>query len=90
MGTVFRDQILSFCKTVLSAQPNFKTQNTSLTTILALVGAGAGVTLVPAISLSGSWVTDSGIALRREKTGSAFSVRHIGFSQVVSKKSTAR
>ena len=71
-GHCFRDQILSFCKTALSTQPNFKTQNTSLTTILALVGAGAGVTLVPAISLSGSWVTDSGIALRREKTGSAF------------------
>ena len=71
-GHCFREQILSFCKTALSTQPNFKTQNTSLTTILALVGAGAGVTLVPAISLSGSWVTDSGIALRREKTGSAF------------------
>jgi hypothetical protein len=33
---------------------------------------GAGVTLVPAMSLQGSWVTDAGIAVRREKTGQAY------------------
>ena len=70
-GHCFRDQVLSFCELVLKNELNVKTQKTSLTTILALVGAGAGVTLVPAMSLSGSWVTDAGIALRREKTGTA-------------------
>ena len=70
-GHCFRDQVISFCEKVLDDSPKFKTQQTSLTTILALVGAGGGVTLVPAMSLSGSWVTDSGISLRREKTGTA-------------------
>lgn len=70
-GHCFRDQIISFCENALESNPKFKTQQTSLTTILSLVGSGAGVTLVPAMSLAGSWVTDSGIALRREATGSA-------------------
>jgi LysR family hydrogen peroxide-inducible transcriptional activator len=40
-------------------------------TITALVGAGAGVTLVPALSLGGSWMTDSGVIIRREKSRKA-------------------
>lgn len=64
-GHCLRDQVLSFCP----RNPNVSTHHTSLETVLALVGAGAGVTLVPAMSLRGSWVTDSGIALRRERTG---------------------
>lgn len=52
-----------------SAPP--RTMKTSLPTILSLVGAGAGVTLVPAMSLSEGWVTDSGITIRREKSGTA-------------------
>lgn len=70
-GHCFRDQVLSFCEKALTKQPKFKTFNTSLTTILALVGSGSGVTLVPAMSLSSSWVTDSGIVLRPEKSGTA-------------------
>lgn len=67
-GHCLRDQVLSFCQRGGSAT---NTQDTSLATILALVGAGAGVTLVPAISLQGSWMTDAGIAVRREKSGLA-------------------
>jgi LysR family hydrogen peroxide-inducible transcriptional activator len=70
-GHCLRDQVLSFCESALQTNPAINTQNTSLSTILALVGAGAGVTLVPAMSLQGSWVTDAGIAVRREKTGQA-------------------
>ena len=70
-GHCFRDQVISFCETALQANPNFKTQQTSLTTILSLVGSGSGVTLVPAMSLAGTWVTDAGIATRKEATGSA-------------------
>jgi len=70
-GHCLRDQVLSFCETALETNPAVNTQNTSLSTILALVGAGAGATLVPAMSLQGSWVTDAGIAVRREKTGEA-------------------
>ena len=70
-GHCLREQVLSFCSTVLAKEPSVSTQRTSLTTILALVGAGLGVTLVPAMSLAGPWVTDAGIALRREKSGTA-------------------
>lgn len=48
-----------------------RTQRTSLSTILSLVGAGEGITLVPAMSLSGAWVTDAGISVRREQSGTA-------------------
>ncbi len=70
-GHCLRDQVLSFCNTTGGDGAMANTQNTSLSTILALVGAGAGVTLVPAMSLRGSWVTDAGIAVRREKSNRA-------------------
>ena len=70
-GHCLRDQVMSFCSDMLPHQPNVSTQHTSLGTILALVGAGAGVTLVPAMSLSGGWVTDAGVAIRREKSRAA-------------------
>lgn len=68
-GHCLRDQVLEACGGQGAAAA--RTQDTSLATILALVGAGAGVTLVPAMSLAGSWVTDSGIALRKEASGDA-------------------
>lgn len=37
----------------------------SLETLLQLVGAGFGCTLVPALALRGSWLSDSGIIVRR-------------------------
>ena len=70
-GHCLRDQVMSFCSDALPQDPRVSTQHTSLATILALVGTGAGVTLVPATSPSGGWVTDSGIALRREKSRTA-------------------
>ena len=51
------------------AEPS--TQRTSLTTLLSLVGADHGVTLVPAMSLGGSWLTDSGVVIRPEQSGTA-------------------
>ena len=36
----------------------------SLETLLQLVGAGFGLTLVPALAVRGSWLTDSGIIAR--------------------------
>jgi len=70
-GHCLRDQVLAFVTAAGQGNPTVSTLHTSLPTVLALVGAGAGVTLVPAMSLRGSWVTDSGIATRREKSGSA-------------------
>ena len=70
-GHCLRDQVLSFCKLPEGERAHVNTQQTSLTTILALVGAGVGVTLVPATALGAGWMTDTGIAMRREKTGKA-------------------
>jgi LysR family hydrogen peroxide-inducible transcriptional activator len=74
-GHCLSDQVISFCNLPDEDQSRINTQQTSLATILALVGAGAGVTLVPATALAGGWMTDTGIAMRREKTGKAS--RHV-------------
>ncbi len=78
-GHCLADQVVSFCSAAFRNAPKVNTQHTSLMTILALVGAGAGVTLVPALSLAGSWVTDSGIALRKEKAGKAYRTVRVAF-----------
>ena len=73
-GHCLRDQIYEACKLDRAASLDDqgpRTQRTSLSTILSLVGAGAGVTLVPAMSLSDAWVTDAGITVRRERSGTA-------------------
>ncbi|MBT5433926.1 MAG: LysR family transcriptional regulator [Rhodospirillaceae bacterium] len=73
-GHCLRDQIYDACKldrTLTRRNGGPRTQQTSLATILALVGAGEGITLVPAMSLASGWVTDSGIAVRSEESGTA-------------------
>ena len=39
-------------------------QASSLETLLQLVGAGFGSTLVPALATRGAWMTDSGVVAR--------------------------
>lgn len=78
-GHCLSDQVVSFCADAFRSGPKVSTQHTSLMTILALVGAGAGVTLVPALSLRGSWVTDSGIVMRKEKSRKAHRAVRIAF-----------
>ncbi len=73
-GHCLRDQIYDVCKldhARMRRGGGPRTQKTSLSTILALVGSGEGVTLVPAMSLASGWVTDVGIAVRRERSGTA-------------------
>ena len=73
-GHCLRDQIYEVCKLNKSPAPGDRrprTQKTSLSTILSLVGSGSGITLVPAMSLSDAWVTDAGIAIRPEQSGTA-------------------
>ena len=73
-GHCLRDQIYEACKldkNATSGDRGPKTQKTSLSTILSLVGSGNGITLVPAMSLSDAWVTDAGIAVRPEQSGTA-------------------
>lgn len=71
-GHCLSDQVVAFCSRAFRGHPKVSTQHTSLMTILALVGAEAGVTLVPALGLRGSWVTDSGIAMRKEESRQAY------------------
>lgn len=73
-GHCLRDQIYEACgleKRANTPADAPSTQRTSLATLLSLVGAERGVTLVPAMSLSGSWVTDSGVSVLPEATGTA-------------------
>ncbi|MEM7292483.1 MAG: LysR substrate-binding domain-containing protein [Pseudomonadota bacterium] len=73
-GHCLRDQVREVCslqQSRNSEHESARTLRTSLSTILSLVGAGEGITLVPAMSLSSSWVTDAGISVRRESSGSA-------------------
>jgi len=44
----------------------------SLETLLQLVGAGFGCTLVPALAIRGGWMTDSGIIARRLELADAY------------------
>jgi LysR family hydrogen peroxide-inducible transcriptional activator len=44
----------------------------SLETLLQLVGAGFGCTLVPALAVRGAWMTDSGIIARKLELNDAF------------------
>jgi len=44
----------------------------SLETLLQLVGAGMGATLVPALALRGAWMTDAGVIARPIKVSDAY------------------
>lgn len=73
-GHCLRDQVSEVCnlkRTHVPGDHGPRTQKTSLSTILSLVGSGNGITLVPAMSLSDAWVTDAGISFRGEKSGTA-------------------
>lgn len=49
-GHCFRDQALSFCE-MTSAQPRQLMEGSSLSTLVQMVGAGMGVTLIPEMAL---------------------------------------
>ncbi|MDF1748437.1 MAG: LysR substrate-binding domain-containing protein [Alphaproteobacteria bacterium] len=64
-GHCFRDQALSVCRHALvqnTAMPG--TRATSMETILNLVAAGAGVTLVPALVTRGGRLAETGVMAR--------------------------
>lgn len=50
-GHCFRDQALSFCK-IGGAQPRQVMEGSSLSTLVQMVGAGMGVTLIPEMALA--------------------------------------
>ena len=72
-GHCLRDQVLNICQATQRAQEttNANTRETSLETLLALVAAGDGVTLVPALSRPHEGQRRNIIETRREATGAA-------------------
>lgn len=49
-GHCFRDQALSFCK-VSTLKPRYLMEGSSLSTLVQMVGAGMGITLIPEMAL---------------------------------------
>ena len=78
-GHCLRDQVLSWCSERLRTRPEVRTQDTSLTTLLALVGAGAGITLAPAMSVARGWTGDRGVVIRPERSGRALRSIRLAF-----------
>jgi LysR family hydrogen peroxide-inducible transcriptional activator len=66
-GHCLSHQVMEVCK--LADRPRTgemaDLRAASLETLLQLVGAGFGCTLVPALAIRGGWMTDSGIIARR-------------------------
>lgn len=65
-GHCLTDQVKSVCQLQESAQLD-DLRAASLETLMQLIGAGFGCTLVPALSLRSSWATDTGVILRQVK-----------------------
>ena len=65
-GHCLTDQVLDLCQQAVARdQHEFEDlRASSLETLLQLVGAGFGCTLVPALAMRGGWMTDSGIIAR--------------------------
>ncbi len=72
-GHCLTDQVLDVCRKVggSSASEFADLRAASLETLLPLVGAGMGCTLVPALALRGAWMTDLGVVARPLKISSA-------------------
>ena len=69
-GHCLRDQVLDICH-ANTGTANANTRETSLGTLLALVEAGDGITLVPALTGPSDNREHSTIVMRREASGSA-------------------
>ncbi len=73
-GHCLADQVMELCE--LSQRDRqgemADLRASSLETVLQLVGAGFGSTLVPALAVRGSWMTDSGIVARKLEDPDAF------------------
>jgi LysR family hydrogen peroxide-inducible transcriptional activator len=63
-GHCLTDQVRDVCQ-LQQAPEREDLRAASLETLVQLVGAGLGCTLVPALSLRSSWVTDTGVVLRK-------------------------
>ncbi|MES9836394.1 MAG: LysR substrate-binding domain-containing protein [Candidatus Thiodiazotropha sp.] len=73
-GHCLTHQVMDVCRIKEGAIDNEMAdlRAASLETLLQLVGAGFGCTLVPALAIRGSWTTDSGIIARKLHIKDAF------------------
>ena len=92
-GHCFRDQALSFCEFTRS-EPRQIMEGSSLTTLVQLVGAGIGVTLIPemAIAIESRWhpFASNGFPSRDPRAASACSGARIPRSPSIWCKSPKR
>jgi LysR family hydrogen peroxide-inducible transcriptional activator len=72
-GHCLADQVMDICRMQDRAEQGdgADLHAASLETLLQLVGAGFGCTLVPALAVRGPWMTDSGIIARKIESSSA-------------------
>lgn len=85
-GHCLTNQVMDVCRVREGAREEVADlQAASLETLLHLVGAGFGCTLVPALAMRGYWMTDSGIIARRLELKDAY--RRV---QLVSRKTFPR
>lgn len=64
-GHCLRDQALSVCGQPRVTGMGADLRASSLETLIYLVGAGYGTTLVPALAVRGGWTTDLGVQVRK-------------------------
>lgn len=69
-GHCLTEQVRGVCHLQRDKQPD-DLRASSLETLVQLVGAGFGCTLVPALSIGSSWATGSGVILRQIQSGDA-------------------
>jgi LysR family hydrogen peroxide-inducible transcriptional activator len=72
-GHCLTQQVMNVCGRTLQAESPIgnELRASSLETLLQLVAAGYGATLVPALAIRGSWMTDMGIIARQIDSASA-------------------
>jgi LysR family transcriptional regulator, hydrogen peroxide-inducible genes activator len=64
-GHCLRDQALELCGRAPDTGVAADLRASSLETLVNLVGAGYGITLVPALAIRGGWTTDLGVQVRQ-------------------------
>lgn len=84
-GHCFRDQTLDVCK-IETASQKHSIRATSLETIINMVAAEQGITLVPAMALSGGWMTDKGVLTTKLEDPNAYRRIYLTFRKTFSRK----
>lgn len=86
-GHCLRDQALKLCSPeILNSNTNIDTRATSLETLINIVAAGEGFTLIPALALKTSWSKELSLSTRKLDDRNAFRKISLVFRKNFSKK----